>query len=78
MGKDQAATFVFVCTGKDCRKNGSKKLIKEIKAAYPRMRVIKAKCSDHCKKGPVVFYDDKLFLKATVKKFEADVNKKGA
>ena len=75
MAKERMVEYVFICTGKDCKRNGSKKLIKEIKSVYPKMRVIKTKCSDHCKKGPVVFFNGQKFLKTTLKDLET---KKGA
>lgn len=80
MAKGKSLEYVFVCTGKDCKRNGAKDLIKEIKTEYPKMRVIKTKCSDHCKKGPVVFYKDHKFLKATLKNLDEKIgeNKKGA
>jgi NADH:ubiquinone oxidoreductase subunit E len=61
--------YIFICTGSDCKKNGSKKLIKElsdyIKAEKSKssVRIVKTKCLDHCKKGPNVIINNSLHHK---------------
>ena len=61
--------YIFFCTGKDCKKNGSKELYKALpkilkeKKLRPGIRVIKTKCMDHCKKGPNVIHANKLYNK---------------
>lgn len=50
---------VLVCEGSDCKKNGAKAVRKalksHIKARGVRKSVLllKTKCTDHCKRGPI-------------------------
>ena len=61
--------FVFVCNGKDCKKKGSKELVKvfkqeiEARKISKSTRVIKTKCTDHCKKAPIVIMGEELHFK---------------
>jgi (2Fe-2S) ferredoxin len=51
---------LFVCTGDDCRKRGSKKLCKAFKEALDdhdlkrRVKVMEVDCFDQCAHGPIV------------------------
>lgn len=69
--------YIFICTGKDCQKNGSKQLsksfIQEVKAAGLKsaVSVIKTKCMDHCKKGPNVIVNNSLHHKVKEKELTA-------
>ncbi len=51
--------LVFVCQGSDCKKGGSKKLRKRArkylreKDFKKRSLVVKTKCMDGCKRGPI-------------------------
>lgn len=55
----RAAVVLFVCQGSDCKKNGAKKLRKAGKAHLAdrgwkkRSVVVKTKCMDGCKRGPI-------------------------
>jgi NADH-quinone oxidoreductase subunit F len=56
---------LFVCTGKDCKKNGCEELKSELKKslkAVPnkKVRLIKTKCMDYCKLGPNLVVDGEL------------------
>ena len=62
MGKDydKYCHFVFVCNGKDCKKNGAKDLQKAFSKGLNERglkgsaKVIKTKCTGRCKEAPVV------------------------
>ena len=78
MGKSrEKKQFLFVCQGKDCKKNGSievcKLLKREIKSngLNRSHRVIKSRCTDHCKSGPVIIHRNDVYLKMK----PADVNR---
>ena len=61
MGKDydKYCHFVFVCNGKDCKKNGAKDLQKQFskelkeRGLQGSAKVIKTKCTGRCKEAPV-------------------------
>lgn len=61
--------YIFLCTGKDCKRNGSKELYRDLpellkkKNIRSKVRVIKTKCMDHCKKGPNVIHANRLYSK---------------
>ncbi len=71
MGKnyDKYCRFVFVCGGKDCKKNGSKEvqkaLGKEVRShgLKDEVKVIKTKCTGRCKEGPILIAKDRLWIK---------------
>ncbi|MDF9795523.1 NADH:ubiquinone oxidoreductase subunit E [Catalinimonas alkaloidigena] len=52
--------FIFVCNGKDCKKNGCKDIQKAIKSELKRtkkqktVKLIGTKCTGKCKKAPVI------------------------
>jgi NADH-quinone oxidoreductase subunit F len=70
--------FIFVCTGSDCKKAGCKKLQKEIKDLIAsedhkgQYKIVKTKCMDFCKSGPIVVVNNEVMKKADV----GGVNKK--
>ncbi len=52
---------IFVCTGKSCKKNGSKNIIKLYKRLAKEhhmkdLQVIKTKCTNNCKFSPVLSF----------------------
>lgn len=61
--------YIFICTGSDCKKNGSKKLISAVsdhlkaQKLKSSVKIIKTKCLDHCKKGPNAIIDNCLHHK---------------
>ncbi len=65
--------FVFVCLGKDCEKAGSEELYKHYKklkslpGSKNRLKVIKTKCIDYCKKAPVLVANNEIHFHATEK-----------
>lgn len=69
MENTQSKKYIFVCSSKDCKKNGSKKLEKllsgKIKSSGLKSsaEVIKTKCMGHCKKGPNVIVNNCLHHK---------------
>ena len=54
--------FVFICTGKDCKKLGAKELVKSLKTDKSH-RLIKTKCMDACKKAPCVIFHEAQHFK---------------
>ncbi|WP_143960656.1 (2Fe-2S) ferredoxin domain-containing protein [Litoribacter populi] len=64
--------FIFVCTGSDCKSGGCKKLLSELKemTKFPsyrgRFKIIKTKCMDFCKTGPMVIYKEEVVKKASI------------
>ncbi len=62
--------LIFVCTGSDCKKSGSKTLCKELKSQLEekglkgKFQLIKTKCMDRCKTAPMVILDDHFIKKA--------------
>jgi NADH-quinone oxidoreductase subunit F len=69
--------FVFVCHGKDCKKAGSEELYKHYKklkslpGSNNRLKVIKTKCIDYCKKAPVLVSDNIIHFHATENSIKA-------
>ncbi|MEO1053499.1 MAG: (2Fe-2S) ferredoxin domain-containing protein [Bacteroidota bacterium] len=71
MGKDYSdyKNFIFVCTGKDCKKKGSKDLLKhfnkEIKAkdAKSKTKVLKMTCTGRCKEAANVIVNGEWHTK---------------
>jgi NADH:ubiquinone oxidoreductase subunit E len=65
--RDSIQQFIFICNGKDCKKNGCKELQKSIKQELKSRRkmkavkVIKTKCTGKCKKAPVLIADNQWF-----------------
>ena len=59
--------YIFICTGKDCKKAGAERIKKHLKslrkenAALNNIEVIKTHCIDFCKKGPNLIIKDKVF-----------------
>jgi len=64
--KDEYKQFIFICCGKDCIKHGAKDVMKhtflEIKKGglKGKVEVIKTRCADRCKHGPVVVANNHL------------------
>lgn len=62
--------LIFVCTGSDCKKEGAKKLHKELKGLTDESslkgscKFIKTKCMDMCKTAPNVIVGDHFCKKA--------------
>lgn len=56
---------IFICTGKDCNKNGCEKLKSELKQSLKankikNVKLIKTKCMDYCKLGPNLVVNGEL------------------
>ena len=66
--------FIFACNGKDCKKNGAGSFTKTIKNAIEqgelkgKYKLVKSKCMDCCKSGPVAVIDQQLIKKGDAKK----------
>ncbi|MFC5623182.1 (2Fe-2S) ferredoxin domain-containing protein [Algoriphagus winogradskyi] len=62
--------LIFVCNGSDCKKEGAKKLSKELKNLTDQRplkgscKLIKTKCMDMCKTAPNVIVGE-VFCKST-------------
>ncbi|MEX2513695.1 MAG: (2Fe-2S) ferredoxin domain-containing protein [Cyclobacteriaceae bacterium] len=58
--------FIFVCAGSDCKKNGCKTFLKEIKnflshdANKGKYKIVKTKCMDFCKTGPIAVVNNEI------------------
>lgn len=76
MENGQHKKYIFICTGSDCKKNGSKLLKKalsgQMKSTGPKapVDIIATKCIGHCKKGPNVIVDNCLYHKVKEKDLE--------
>jgi len=63
--------FVFICLGKDCKKAGGDDLckhyskLKSLQGSKNRLKVIKTKCIDYCKKAPVLVADNIIHFHAS-------------
>ena len=61
---DKYTDFIFVCTGKDCKKAGSKDLKKSFamelqnKGLNKSVKMIDCKCTDRCKEAPVAIVNN--------------------
>lgn len=68
--------FIFVCTGSDCKSEGSKKLDSALKDLIKsedykgQYKVIKTKCMDFCKSAPVVVINNEVHKKAKVEELK--------
>lgn len=73
--------IVFVCTGSDCKKAGGKKIYGAIKDEVRRekwskdTRVIRTKCTGHCKSAPVAILmpENRWFMNSDVETTTARV-----
>ncbi|MFC2186232.1 (2Fe-2S) ferredoxin domain-containing protein [Peijinzhouia sedimentorum] len=60
-----------MCLGKDCKKAGSNDLykhyskLKSLPGSKNRIKVIKTKCIDYCKKAPVLVANNEIHFHAT-------------
>lgn len=69
--------FIFICSAKSCKKNGSDELKQTLKDFIKSeglkndVRIIKTKCMDFCKAGPNVVADNQLYHKVTVEEAKA-------
>ncbi len=61
--------FIFVCSGSDCKKGGCKKLESELKDLIRstdhrgKYKIIRTKCMDFCKSGPIVVINNEVLKK---------------
>lgn len=56
---------LFICTGKDCKKNGCEEVKTELKKVIKtdklkNVRLVKTKCMDYCKLGPNIVVNGEL------------------
>ncbi|HET8858726.1 (2Fe-2S) ferredoxin domain-containing protein [Marivirga sp.] len=63
---------IFICTGKDCQKNGCEGLKSELKKSLKarnikNVKIIKTKCMDYCKMSPNLVINGKLLHKCIPK-----------
>jgi NADH:ubiquinone oxidoreductase subunit E len=64
--------FIFVCTGSDCKSEGSKKLEGGLKDLIKsedykgQYKVIRTKCMDFCKSAPVVVINNEVHKKTKI------------
>jgi NADH:ubiquinone oxidoreductase subunit E len=61
--------YIFICNGKDCKKNDSQSFSLSIKQAMNKaplkgnFKLVKTKCMDCCKSGPIAVYNNQLIKK---------------
>ncbi|HAH35418.1 MAG TPA: NAD-reducing hydrogenase, alpha subunit [Algoriphagus sp.] len=66
--------LVFICTGSDCKKAGSKLIKKDLKIASKQnpwkgcCKLIQTKCLDMCKSAPVAIVEDHFLKKTSTEK----------
>ncbi|WP_209331692.1 (2Fe-2S) ferredoxin domain-containing protein [Lunatimonas salinarum] len=71
--------FVFVCTGSDCKKAGCKTLMKDLKQILSldphrgSFKLVKTKCMDFCKSGPVMVFENEVFKNGEIGKFKGKI-----
>ncbi|MFC4872378.1 NAD(P)H-dependent oxidoreductase subunit E [Negadavirga shengliensis] len=64
--------FVFVCTGSDCKRNGCKSFLKEVKNLVKmdshkgKYKIVKTKCMDFCKSGPIAVYNNEVIKNGSI------------
>jgi len=72
--------FVFVCSGSDCKKAGCKTLTKAVKSILTldphkgKFKLIKTKCMDFCKSGPVMIFENEVFKNGEVEKLRSKIS----
>ncbi|WKN32038.1 (2Fe-2S) ferredoxin domain-containing protein [Porifericola rhodea] len=70
--KDLNQQFIFVCNGKDCKKNGCKDIQKAIKSELKKtkqqkaVKLIGTKCTGKCKKAPVLIAKEEWMTEMNV------------
>jgi NADH:ubiquinone oxidoreductase subunit E len=68
--------FFFVCQGSDCKSNKAKRFAEDIGAILHsgphrgKFKLVKTKCMDCCKSGPVAVVADQLIKKGDLKHLE--------
>ncbi|WPP52539.1 NAD(P)H-dependent oxidoreductase subunit E [Catalinimonas niigatensis] len=78
--KDDQQQFIFICNGKDCKKNGCKDIQKAIKIELKKkkqqkyIKLIKTKCTGKCKKAPVLIVKEQWMTEMNVPKALEVVN----
>jgi len=79
--KNQQQQFIFVCHGKDCKKEGCKALQQVLKSELKQKRqqkalkIIKTKCTGKCKQAPVMIAQDQWMTRVDVAKVREVVEK---
>lgn len=64
--KEKPVKYIFICTGRDCKRNGSKKIRKELleklKANGMKndVQVIRTRCMGQCRFGPNIIFNNHL------------------
>lgn len=73
--------LVFICSGSDCKKAGSKRIRKELKEAATagtlkgHCKFFQTKCMDMCKTAPMVIVDNHFCKKADLKSVMEQIKK---
>ena len=66
--------YIFICNGKDCKKNDSKSFSSSLKQAVSiaplkgNFKLVKTKCMDCRKSGPIAVYNNQLVKKGDTDK----------
>lgn len=72
--KDDHQQFIFICNGKDCKKNGCKDIQKALKSElkqkkkHKSIKLISTKCTGKCKKAPVMIAKEKWMTEMDIPK----------
>ncbi len=70
--------LICVCSGKDCKKRGAKKIFKNLKSTLKGrllkgdILIIKTKCLDQCENAPVVIIDNGMAMKFSMEDTNSD------
>ena len=73
--------LVFICSGSDCKKAGSKKIRRDLKEAATEgalkghCKFFQTKCMDMCKSAPIVIVDNHFCKKTDLKKVMDQIKK---
>ena len=73
-------TFIFVCSGSDCKSNGAKGFSGDIKRAINqdqfrgKFKMVRTKCMDCCKSGPVAVINNSLIKEGDLKQLKKELD----
>lgn len=72
--KDDQQQFIFICNGKDCKKNGCKDIQKALKSElkqrkkHKSIKLISTRCTGKCKKAPVMIAKEQWMTEMDIPK----------
>ena len=72
--KQKYDELICICMGKKCRKNGSREIYLSLRESLKKADLqsdsllVKTKCLDRCKEGPVVIRENRIFTRFRLEK----------